>query len=74
MLFAWRSQKTKDTIGLKSFGKRRFRPARYNASQNPLLSGLSFKVRSGTQVAIVGPSGSGKSTLLRLLYAQNRET
>lgn len=32
-----------------------------------VLHGISFKVRAGENVAIVGKSGSGKSTLVRLL-------
>ena len=32
-----------------------------------ILSGVSFEVRSGELLGIVGPSGSGKSSLLRLL-------
>ncbi len=34
-----------------------------------VLKGLSFSLRSGQVLAIVGPSGSGKSTLLHLLGA-----
>ena len=36
--------------------------------QRQILNGVSFKVRAGSTVAIVGSSGSGKSTIFRLLY------
>ena len=38
------------------------------------LRGVSFAVRQGEFVSIVGPSGSGKSTLLHLLGALDRPT
>jgi ATP-binding cassette, subfamily B, multidrug efflux pump len=33
----------------------------------PVLRDLSFKVRPGEKIAIVGPTGSGKSTVIKLL-------
>lgn len=32
----------------------------------PLFSDITFSVRSGERVALVGPNGSGKTTLLRI--------
>ena len=40
---------------------------RYSESSPYILRDLSFKVRSGEYVALVGKSGCGKSTILRLL-------
>nr|WP_010130500.1 ABC transporter ATP-binding protein [Microbulbifer agarilyticus] len=40
---------------------------RNGATSVPVLDGVSFSLRQGKAVAIVGPSGSGKSTLLNVL-------
>ncbi|MBE0600274.1 MAG: ABC transporter ATP-binding protein [Firmicutes bacterium] len=44
-----------------------FRYAEQDDSEPPLLDGISFTVRPGEKVALVGQSGCGKSTVLKLI-------
>ncbi len=39
----------------------------YLAFDRPILSGVSFEVRKGETVAVVGESGTGKSTIIKLI-------
>lgn len=39
----------------------------FSRGQEPVIKDLSFTVKKGETVGILGPSGSGKSTLLRLI-------
>lgn len=39
----------------------------YPGAENPILSGISFKIEQGETVAIIGSTGSGKSTLINLI-------
>ncbi len=45
---------------------------RYNDEQPYVLKDLSFRVRPGEYVAVVGKSGCGKSTIIRLLLGFER--
>lgn len=42
----------------------------YNEGLEPALRNVSFKVKHGSTVAVVGRTGSGKSTLVRLLLRE----
>lgn len=40
---------------------------RYNKTAKPAVKDISFQMKSGEFIYLIGPSGSGKSTLLKLL-------
>src|SRR5512135_3730738 len=43
-------------------------------SEITILKGISFEVKTGEFVSIVGPSGNGKSTLLNMITGIDRPT
>lgn len=44
----------------------RIKEVTYNSSNTQILKGISFNIKKGDCISIVGQSGSGKSTLLKL--------
>ncbi|MGB6268849.1 MAG: ABC transporter ATP-binding protein [Olleya sp.] len=42
----------------------------FSYNKTPVLKDISFKVKQGEHLSIIGESGSGKSTLLNLIYGE----
>ncbi|APY10923.1 ABC transporter ATP-binding protein [Seonamhaeicola sp. S2-3] len=42
----------------------------FSYNKTPILKNISFKVKVGEHLSIIGESGSGKSTLIKLLYGE----
>jgi ATP-binding cassette subfamily B protein len=40
---------------------------KYNDEDDAILNGVSFKIKEGEKVALLGPTGAGKSTIISLL-------
>ncbi len=43
------------------------RRVRFGYGQTPVLENVTFRVRAGDYVAVIGPNGGGKTTLLKLI-------
>lgn len=42
----------------------------FKYNKTPVIKNISFSVKAGEHVSVIGESGSGKSTLLKLLYGE----
>jgi len=57
-----------DVENEKSYGNVSFEDVQFSYTKDkPLLNGVTFNVKAGQMVAIVGPTGAGKTTLINLL-------
>ena len=55
-------------------GVRKTYTTRFGGNQVQALKGVSFTVKAGEYIAIMGESGSGKTTLLNILAALDKPT
>lgn len=71
-----RLQSTTTTVALKLENVKKVFESRSASAKKMVvaLDGVSFEVKRGEFVSIVGPSGSGKSTLLNIIGALDRPT
>lgn len=61
-------QDSPDAVDLVEFKDEiEFRNIRFAYESREVISGISFKIKKGQTIALVGPSGGGKSTLTDLL-------
>lgn len=62
------THEVKGSIPIKSFNQEiSFKNVFFKYNNEWILKGLTFSVKKGEKVAIVGPTGAGKSTVLQLL-------
>lgn len=61
------SKEVEDGLNAKNFVEFKNVCLKYSESGEPALENISFSVKKGETVGIIGPTGSGKSTLVNLI-------